>query len=169
MYGYMRWLLLVSLIACWQCRPAADNSAMRGDELLASWQELACQEQLLAAMSQSLWDSVTQELATQLPTDMPAQERNNMLAVRNANLIQMFEVYNELPVPLKNLVQEAGQEDTRIAYQVRQLKTQIDSLQYSTDQFLSALEQRNRPAFRDWQFSFQQARSKPCTRDPPSF
>ena len=57
--------------------------------------ELRCS---LAAMKDSIsmqWDQINLLLENNMPAEMPGEERANMLKVRNANLIRMFQILQQ--------------------------------------------------------------------------
>lgn len=106
-------LFLLVLSACKQDANQPENAAASALlEQTISWH---CRLMDLSHQSKVLWDSVALAMDKQLPADMPADERRNMLAVRNTDLIQMFQVYPQLDSSIRQLVEMAGLKDIQIA------------------------------------------------------
>ncbi len=144
------------------CQPAEKKSAAsgEGDALVSASGELACSQKALAAKLKTLWDSVAVALDQKLPKDMPADERRNILAVRNTSLIQMFEVYSSLDTAIHRLVEQAGDEDIAIAVQLKGLQDQIQDHEQKVAAFLSGIKDQKEAA--DWTRKLTEAKNGPC-------
>lgn len=94
--------------------------------------EIECQMAALEAQSEKMWDKTNSELAKALPADVEEYEKNNMLKVRNADLIRMFESYSKLDGPIKSKVDFTEKMDFAMADSMRVLqqkqKILIDSV-----------------------------------------
>lgn len=91
----------------------------------------------------SIWRHTNETLDASLPDNMPPDERRNMLQVRNADLIQMFEVFDSLDNDLKLLVKDSGMKDRTIADEMRQVMTEIDMLDSIINQNLEILTKKD--------------------------
>lgn len=128
--------LLLLILVLFACSSHSEPETLLQAKSIALQKKAArCEMQNLESQATSLWDSVSLVLDQTLPDSMPADERRNMLKVRNTSLIQMFMVYDSLEQPIQALVEEAGKKDEMIAAQMRQqmqhyrsLETKIDSI-----------------------------------------
>lgn len=104
--------------------------------------------------SAQLWDTVVQVMDEQLPPKMPADERANMLKVRNASLIRMFETYPTLPENVQKQVDEAEDRDEALA---AQMKAQMDSIKHyeeRVNRFLAEAAQIHPDSGKAWRGRF---------------
>lgn len=85
----------------------SEQWAQEGVRLQKQLIEAHCAMEQLNGESKQLWDTVVHVMDEQLPATMAADERRNMLKVRNASLIRMFEVYPRLPDGVQHQVDEA--------------------------------------------------------------
>ncbi|SRR6056297_4164287 len=94
--------------------------------------KIECQMEALEAQSEQVWDKTNSALEKALPDDVEAYEKSNMLKVRNADLIRMFESYHKLGDPIKAKVDLAEKMDFAMADSMRVLQTKqkrlIDSV-----------------------------------------
>ncbi|MBK8505793.1 MAG: hypothetical protein IPL46_28505 [Saprospiraceae bacterium] len=114
---------VVILLAC------QSKSTGQLDVLALKHRDLACQLSRLEDSVETHWTSLNALLENHLPKDMPLEERRNMLAVKNAPLIRMFERYNNLTVEVKDAVDDAEQYDFQSALQVTQIRDEIKQLE----------------------------------------
>ena len=75
------------------------------------------------------WDEVTTSLDNGLPDETPEEERANMLKVRNASLIRMFETYRDLADSTKQQVDSAEILDQKIAQKIAQHRKRLEILE----------------------------------------
>ena len=111
--------------------------------MISERQDRISQMDALHKQVDSIWASTTEMLAVSLPVDMPADERRNMLQVRNAELIQMFEVFELLDNDVKLLVKDSGMKDRTIADEMRRVMTEIDSLDSIINHNLELLSRKD--------------------------
>jgi len=76
----------------------------------------------LEIQAEAMWDKTNLELEKALPEDIADYEKSNMLKVRNAELIRMFESYHILGKPIKAKVDLAEKMDFAIADSMRVLQ-----------------------------------------------
>lgn len=137
-----RWIVFLSLPLFSTCKSHFPEEKI----LLTKYEE---RKQLMTRMDDlhkrvdSIWRHTNETLDASLPDNMPPDERRNMLQVRNADLIQMFEVFDSLDNDLKLLVKDSGMKDRTIADEMRQVMTEIDMLDSIINQNLEILTKKD--------------------------
>ena len=81
----------------------------------------------LVSVTESLWQDVTYTLESELPESMAADERRNMLLVKNADLIRMFQAFSSLDTALQKKVMLAGEKDKTLAAEIRNVMSLIET------------------------------------------
>lgn len=154
------WILLFLFAA--GCQPAEKKSPIsaEGEALVAESTELACEQKALGVKLDALWDSVAVALDQKLPADMPADERRNMLAVRNTSLIQMFEVYSTLDTAIHRLVERAGDQDVALALRLKENQNRIQDHEAKLAEFLARIKDPKEVA--DWTRKLTEAKDASC-------
>ncbi len=105
--------------------------------------ELRCELGQLTDSVNLLWDEVADYLDEELPDHMPADERRNMLNVRNANLIAMFMAFDTLPMTLKDKVMSAGKVDEDIAQSMREIMSDYQVIERQLFDSLAAWQSKD--------------------------
>ncbi|GLR17469.1 hypothetical protein GCM10007940_20840 [Portibacter lacus] len=98
-------------------------------QLINQEKELLC---LLESMKDSInndWAQINILLNEQVPEDMPAEEKNNMLKVRNADLIRMFESYQSMSDDIKEKLTETEKRDQEMGAQIINLKKELKRIE----------------------------------------
>jgi hypothetical protein len=154
------WILLFFFAV--GCQPAGKKSPIsaEGEALVAESAKLACEQKTLGVQLKALWDSVAVALDQKLPPDMPADERRNMLAVRNTSLIQMFEVYSELDTVIHRLVEQAGDQDVALALRLKENQNRIQEHEEVIGRFLSGIKDEKEAAV--WTKRLTEAKHTSC-------
>lgn len=102
------------------CQSNSDN------ERIIEWAEASrkidCQMDGLEKTSSKMWDKTNRELEKALPMDILEYEKSNMLKVRNAELLRMFETYQEMEGPIKAKVDLTEKMDFAMADSMRVLQ-----------------------------------------------
>lgn len=156
-------LALSLLVSMPSCEPSPSPFAQL--ELLAQQlNTLGCQQKILQNKTQTLWDEVVQQLSNQLPGDMPKEERKNMLAVRNAALIRMFETYQNLDTSLQKIVTEAEEKDQDIVSTLMEIKQQRMVLEEQKRALFLKLEQEENGKLKEYKSEFEQLTEAPCDK-----
>ncbi|NJK82600.1 MAG: hypothetical protein HC912_01090 [Saprospiraceae bacterium] len=106
----------VLVVACGS--PAVQQDNPYASSLLRKRDSLDELQTVLKIQLDSMWNYANGKLAEMLPANMPDQERTNMLALRNAPLIRMFEVYATLPESIHKLIDSAYYFDKRVVQQL---------------------------------------------------
>jgi uncharacterized protein YdcH (DUF465 family) len=122
MAAYTAFGLTLGLVLSHSCTNPADISQEKILSLAERSRLIECKMEALQAESEKLWDKTNEELAKALPKDIEAYEKKNMLKVRNADLIRMFETYNNLDKPIKAKVDLAEKMDFAMADSMRVLQ-----------------------------------------------
>ena len=123
----------------------------RAQPLLEEIRTWKCHLRSLHASSVALWDSVNVALNRELPLEMSADEKRNVLAVRNSNLIQMFEIYPQLDSGIQRTVQTAGARDSSYAAEMRRAHDSLEVREEQMRELLIELEKADPAAYRTWE------------------
>ncbi|MCB0658661.1 MAG: hypothetical protein KDC57_21095 [Saprospiraceae bacterium] len=113
------------------------------EEKLLQRHRLICQMDSLSVQTTALWDSVNAILQSQMPDSVPSQERNNLLAVRNADLISMFKIFSKMDLATQRMVQEAGSRDAQAARLSRTTMLNIEQINRWLDSTLVRISSNN--------------------------
>lgn len=98
-------------------------------QLFAKEKELNCE---LASMKDRItkeWDNINFLLKENLAPDMPEEEKANMLKVRNANLIRMFQSFNDMDEELKMALKETEEIDLEMTKRINVLKKESNEIE----------------------------------------
>lgn len=146
------------------CQPAADAPVENpeANRLLEQTRSWHCRLEAINQESKSLWDSVAREMDKQLPADMPADERHNMLAVRNTSLIQMFMVYPQLDAAVRQLIEAAGTRDVELGAMLRAAQDSLERCDSISQKMLVDMSKTSPEALGYWKTAFANAR---CNSD----
>jgi hypothetical protein len=126
-------LTLVVFLAC------RSRTSEQLEVLALKHRDLACQLSRLQDSVQSHWTSLNVLLENHLPKEMPVEERRNILSVKNAPLIRMFESYSNLTVEVKDAVDAAEQYDFQSARQVTRIRDEIKQLEWQRMQIIGQI------------------------------
>lgn len=135
-----------------------------GEKLLTITRDIVCQQSALAVKTDSLWDGVSNRLTSTLPKDMPKPDRDNMIKLRNTDLIKMFKVYPGLDSITKRKVEEAGKIDVQIVEKLHALHQKMEANDQAVFAFLGSLEKKSTKAFEKWSKAFDDAKHHPCSK-----
>lgn len=137
----------------WSCGQGDQDVAFaqRGASLEESGVSLHCRLQQLGMQSRLLWDSLSHVLQQELPADIPARERKNMVEIRNAGLLRMFEAYPKLAPVVHDRVDQAEEEDQRLASRMRSLQDSLQQHEMSVGEFLEMVKEQQPQMLPQWQ------------------
>lgn len=147
-------LLLATLYVVQSCSgtdPVDQLLDEQGQTLHQRGQGFYCELQALGRKSKVLWDVVAEDLEQGIPNDLPPDERKNMIAIRNAGLIRMFEAYPKLPEPVRDRVDQAEMEDKEIALQMRIMNDSLRQFELEVEQFLQTVKMQLPDSVENWQ------------------
>lgn len=152
------WLLIpfccLGSMIFWSCspknRPNVQELHAQFRELQQKGRDLYCELEKLGMESRILWDSVAYQLEKSIPAEVPEEERQNMIAVRNAGLIRMFEAYPKLPPATQSNLEQAEQQDQEIAARMRRLNENIRKHDHQITSFLGSVQKNGIDSLRSW-------------------
>ncbi len=149
-------ILLLSLLTVACSSPTNQQDNLYAVGLLQKRDSLELIQTTLKFKLDSMWSYANDQLAAMLPNDMPEQERANMLALRNAPLIKMFEVYETLPVSVHEVIDSAYYYDKRIVAQLEKIVIQKSENESKIENFLIELnsDKKSQQAFQYWNKQF---------------
>lgn len=75
------------------------------------------------------WDHVNEIISNNLPIDMPPKEKENMLKVRNARLIRMFQSFDDLEPEIKKTVDSAEAFDNIMSQRIVKIRRQLEEIE----------------------------------------
>lgn len=152
--------LLVFLVLLTGCQASVKESFYtEGEHIRRELIAAHCKMEALQEQSAQLWDLLVSELSASLPANMPADERRNMLQVRNAELIRMFQVFPRLPESVRLAVERAEQKDQALAAQMKEEMRRIDGYEAKAFAFLQEVEFHSADSAAVWQERFS---TLPC-------
>lgn len=134
-----------------------------GEILLAENKQIGCTQKRYKYTIDSLWDVVSARLDRVLPDTMPPGRRENMINIRNANLLKQFKIfYTTLDTSSLNLISRSGKIDSLIALQIMELKVQQETQEKRVSDFLMKVEKQNPRAAKQWIQMFTEAATEDC-------
>jgi len=122
------YFLLILLFAVSGCENKPNEEAVLL-ELFHKEKKLSCQ---LASMKDSIiteWDNINHLLEENLPADMPTEEKTNMLKVRNASLIRMFQSFDDVDEEMKMALNKTEQLDMKMTKRITVLKKEVQKIE----------------------------------------
>lgn len=134
------YLLFVTLTGAWAC-DTAQNEKTALLELFHKEKALNCR---LASMKDSItteWDNVNHLLEESLPADMPEEEKTNMLKVRNANLIRMFQSFALMDEEMKMELKKTEQLDLEMTKRITTLRQEANMIETQKIELLGQINQ----------------------------
>lgn len=150
-------LICTLAVACGPVTDGPENNP-EANRLLEQTRSWHCRLEAINQQSKSMWDSVAQEMDKQLPADMPADERHNMLAVRNTSLIQMFMVYPQLDATVRQLIETAGTRDVELGAMLRAAQDSLERCDSISQKMLVGMSKTSPEALEYWKTAFANAR-----------
>lgn len=145
--NFFSWIGLMTLIISLGVGACSDNKEAGGNEQEKKLAELIDLEMSLRCTMDSIrmavkeeWDLVNQKLDAGVPADMPEEEKRNMLKVRNAPLIRMFESYETLDSEIRMAVDKAEEMDRFMAGRISEINRQVRNLEDQRFKIYSEVE-----------------------------
>lgn len=123
------------------CKDKPEGKA--ADELLMKIARLECQQVKLKEEMSILWDSVAIVLEDHLPESMPHQERSNMISVRNAGMIRMFESYDSLGTGIQSMIDVVENQDQKAVSEFALMQEELKMLEQERLKAFEELEKTN--------------------------
>jgi uncharacterized small protein (DUF1192 family) len=109
------------------------------------------------------WDHINQLLESGLPADTPEEEKKNMLKVRNAGLIRMFQSYDGMEEEVKVALEQTEQLDMEMSKRITALKKEIQRIESQRIELFQKVEQKEGPQKVDhYRAVYQSVQSAAC-------
>lgn len=160
MNKYCLWVAVFLLTACTEKESPFETE---GESLLAESQQISCTQQRYKHTIDSLWDVVSARLDQVLPDTMPPGRRENMINIRNANLLKQFKIfYTTLDTTSLNLIGRSGKLDSLIALRMVELKVRLETQDKRVSDFLMKVEKQNPQAAKQWIQKFTKVSDEGC-------
>lgn len=131
---------LVLVFAFCDIRHAEETTVL---DTIGALKSLSRDMDSLKSLNDNMWNQVSQTIERAIPADLPVTEKQNLLMVKNADLIQMFEVFESLDDALQHQVLEAGKSDQETAQKMRDIMTKVDELNKTLSQNLATLTKKD--------------------------
>lgn len=123
--SYFLFLLIFTVLGC--VNKPKEKAALL--ELFRKEKNLNCQLVSIKDSITTEWDNINHLLEENLPADMPVEEKTNMLKVRNANLIRMFQSYNNIDEGVKMELNKTEQLDMKMTKRITALKQELQKIE----------------------------------------
>jgi hypothetical protein len=147
------------------CHQSKDKDLdLKMEALIQKEKEVHCHLTTLKEKITRVWDNIAQLLDENLPEEMPADEKSNMIAVRNANLIRMFQSYESLDTELKDSIQKAESIDLEIMKTINEQKKILEEVGMEKMRLMEELPEEKRTEFTQ---KLEKMKKEPCTIRPP--
>ncbi|MEZ4980482.1 MAG: hypothetical protein R2769_02630 [Saprospiraceae bacterium] len=130
------------------CNPSTPKELnIKMEVLFQKEKQALCHLTTLKEKITTVWDRIAQLLEEQLPEEMPEDEKSNMIAVRNANLIRMFQSYDSLEADLKDSIQKAEAIDLEIMKTINEQKKILEEVELEKMRLMEKLPEETRTEF----------------------
>ncbi len=120
--------LLFPLIGIFSCEKSSSDKAVLM-ELFQKEKDLNCNLSLMKDSITMEWDNINNLLEKTLPDDMPQEERANMLKVRNASLIRMFQSFDDTDETVKMALNKTERIDQEMTKRITSLKKEANQIE----------------------------------------
>lgn len=104
---------------------------------------LYCLQSDLQEEVDRLWTDLAATMDESLPSTMPYQERINMVSVRNADLIRMFDAYDTLDQDIQSLVDSVESADQRIVEEFSSIQDRLKVLEQKRMALFADIEKQS--------------------------
>lgn len=130
------WVVLGIPMLIFSCQQPSGNEI----EMIAHQiKDNNCRIQMISQYVDDSWTSSIAELRRRLPETLPDQERENILNLKNADLIRMFESYKTFDDNVHSLVDSMEQVDYLWADSIRNLSLTNQNLEMKIDSLFSVM------------------------------
>lgn len=131
-------IILIFIAGTILCSCQSDKNEIQDVALQMKANE--CRIQKITQYVDKSWNSSIKKLADYLPERLPDQERQNILQLKNADLIRMFESYEEFEPQGQALVDSMELLDEEWADSLRQLSIANQNLGMKMDSLFSMID-----------------------------
>lgn len=150
------WFALGSSLILFSCQPEGNVIEDIANQIKVN----NCRIQTISNYVDDSWTVSIEELGRLLPKDLPQQERENILNLKNADLIRMFESYKYFSPSVHSLVDSMEQVDYQWADSLRNLSQQNQKLEMKIDSLFSTMQDAETEKMLYQQV--QEIKSSPC-------
>lgn len=140
---FMKYSILILVLFGFFQSCSNDNVKSKLDEIYSEATLIQCDLSHLRDSITAKWDGVNETLNKNLPSEIPSAERSNILKVRNASLIRMFETYHLLDDSTKQTVDKAEKTDQAIALKISTHKKRLQFLEIERQSLLHQIAKSN--------------------------
>ena len=123
---------------------------------------LICQMEQLKQQNDSLWEDISLTLEQELPSDMMPDERKNMVQIKNAGLISMFQVFPDLDTAIQRKVMLAGKKDEEMAAEMKSIMQKLSLAEQNLNTALEKLEHKNKGKLQQVKLQLLEREGLPC-------
>lgn len=131
-------VFFIAGLTLWSCESESKSNEIRDTALKIKSNE--CRILEITDYVDDSWTTSINELSGYLPEDLPQQERENILHLKNAELIRMFESYEDFDPEGHALVDSMEQLDVVWADSLRHLSLENQDLSMKMDSLFSLID-----------------------------
>ena len=125
---------------------------------------IKCELEVMKKEINKEWDTMNESLDDHLPADMAEQEKVNMLKVRNANLIRMFNTFKTLDSEIKDQLRSVEKKDSMMAIEINLLKEKLIEVEHNKmELFNEILKENGQTAILESKEMYQKNLLKNCS------
>ncbi|MBK8634487.1 MAG: hypothetical protein IPN72_13350 [Saprospiraceae bacterium] len=125
---------------------------------------IKCELEVMKKEINKEWDTMNESLDDHLPADMAEQEKVNMLKVRNANLIRMFNTFKTLDSEIKDQLRSVEKKDSMMAIEINLLKEKLIEVEHNKmELFNEILKENGQTAILELKEMYQKNLLKTCS------
>lgn len=152
-------LVLVSLIGC---KDSSSEVQSEINTMVSKHAKLKCNLSAMEGSLENTWTDMNVLLAQELPKDMPIDEKNNMLAVKNGSLIRMFESFEGLNDTIKKALNRVENEDLKMVTKIHEVKNMLSKLEDERMTLFAKIQNTHPEELEKWRNLYQELLSRPC-------
>lgn len=127
----------ISIMSC----SSANRQELQLLDLAHKEADLKCNLSEMKEQITEAWDEINQLLEEKLPEEMPAEEKRNMLNVRNASLIRMFQSYADVDENIKKELDKTEKMDMKMSKEIVKLNQEMEKIETLKLGLLNKLEE----------------------------
>lgn len=124
--------------------------------------EIECRKMQLKHQIDSIWGATTSAIEKELPRDMEAGAKENLLSLKAEHLIKMLPEYNDLNSNTKALISEASTLDSTMTLQFAAVLKEYNAYEVEMKKFLQAVETKSAPMRMQYLKRLQNAQREAC-------
>ncbi len=125
---------------------------------------LDCKMEYFKMQNDSLWDAMGAFLEQNVPADVPAAERQNLVTTRNAYVITRFRVFPTLDSAIRKRVHDADIMDKDIAEGIKVTRNKIQDVENEMNNILQKIEGKSEQRYRQLKEELHALEEKPCAQ-----